>query len=90
MTWAEDALKAWAAKRLEVPVETVESVRFEHEPAYAYSSWTWEPESDNAYVKIIGERHERTIGGCGAEDIPRILQEALEAYLPPEAQAVLP
>ena len=88
-TWAEEALKVWAAKRLDVPVETVLSVRFEHEPAFAYSSVTFEPESNNCVVQIAGYGS-RYIDNGGIEGIPALIQEVLDAYLPPEAQAMLP
>lgn len=45
-----DCLRQWAADRLGIPVERVETVKIEHDEGYYYSSLTWEDESWSAVV----------------------------------------
>ena len=75
---AERMIKVWAAKRLEIMPEQVISVRFEHEEGFAYSEYTWEPESNGAVVKTYqGDRYISVSNGI--EGFQDLLAEIIEA-----------
>lgn len=58
---ADDLTRIWAARRLDVPVEKIESVEFVDEPECRYSSWTIEPATQGANVHFT-EPHDFGIG----------------------------
>lgn len=76
---AEDMIRTWAARKLGVPVEDIESVRFEHEDGYGNDSGTWWPEENDAYAIVKGRGTLLVPTPCsGFDDIPRLLQDILE------------
>ncbi len=84
---AEALLNAWAAARLDIPVERVVGVEFDEGEEYAYSTWTIEPAYTQAVVTYetlihpdypdIWENATRVIDVTD-QSIPEILTEILE------------
>lgn len=94
MPGAEELLRRWAAKKLEIPVEQVVSVTFEHEDGWTDdSSGTGWPESNTAVVTLdrtirapywvvpmrVGERVVRFGVIGGIERLPELLAEIVDA-----------
>jgi hypothetical protein len=84
---ADDMIRTWAAKRIGVPVEQVECVRFDHEDAWGNDSGTWWPEDNTATAIVIaegkrGQKHRRKVhvtSAYGFEEVPDLLREIMEA-----------
>ena len=83
---ADETIKAWAAWKLEIPVEKIERVEFIHEDAFAYSDITEEPAYDAAWVHLtealpnaLGERTTRMDISIEVDDLGALLREILGA-----------
>lgn len=84
---AEEMIKVWAARKLNVDVDSIEAVEFKHEDSFVNDSGTWWPEENDAVVTIAFEgkngqthRKKRVIPlPEGIEGFQSILQEILEA-----------
>lgn len=82
MADATEMLRRWAAHKLDVPVEVVLEVTFEHEDGYSNESGTWWPEENTAVVTLAGKngrkiRSEFSLPG-GVDEIPALLAEIVE------------
>jgi hypothetical protein len=56
----EDALRAWAAQRLDIPVSDISNVEFEETDEYWYSDITCDPATKGATVWLTPEATQRT------------------------------
>jgi hypothetical protein len=84
---AEMMIKIWASKKIDVPVERIESVWFDHQEGFCNESGTWWPEENTATVQYWfegkkGRKHNRKreiYMPEGVEGFQKLLQAILDA-----------
>jgi hypothetical protein len=80
---ADTMLKNWVAERLGVDAFDIEHIEFVHEDGWSNESGTVWPEENYVKVKIRNKKKKVEFSwGYGAEEIPQLLTEILDANDP--------